>query len=227
MHQVCCTHLHPQLGTSTSHLACICDSSPLISQSVTWLIHFSQSEGDLLVVTPHIGHIVSFHSVPHCSQVYCSFSLSRSENNKIKKLKTWKRFSNSTQEHYIPKPVPPQSEVGFLCRGERAKTMLLHYNTGLVRHFVWRCKRMGTDCQVGELMLAGEEALYKAAIKWDPTRGTRFSTFAFQRVNRAIVGYLMEHEDIIKIPVNLKELQSKIRGAQAKLSQVHKSHFRR
>lgn len=105
--------------------------------------------------------------------------------------------------------------------------MLLHYNTGLVRHFVWRCKRMGTDCQVGELMLAGEEALYKAAIKWDPTRGTRFSTFAFQRVNRAIVGYLMEHEDIIKIPVNLKELQSKIRGAQAKLSQVNKSSFRR
>lgn len=112
------------------------------------------------------------------------------------------------------------SQLHARCtRGERAKTMLLHYNTGLVRHFVWRCKRMGTDCQVGELMLAGEEALYKAAIKWDPTRGTRFSTFAFQRVNRAIVGYLMEHEDIIKIPVNLKELQSKIRGAQAKLSQ--------
>lgn len=98
--------------------------------------------------------------------------------------------------------------------------MLLHYNKGLVGQFVWRCKRMGTDCAVGELVLAGEEALYKAAIKWDPKKGTRFSTFAFQRVNRAIVGYIMEHEDVIKIPVNLKELQNKIRAAQAKLSQV-------
>lgn len=101
--------------------------------------------------------------------------------------------------------------------------MLLHYNKGLVQHFVWRCKRMGTSCGVGELVLAGEEALYKAAIKWDPTKGTRFSTFAFQRVNRAIVGYLMEHEDVIKLPVNLKELQGKIKGAQARLSQVNKN----
>lgn len=98
--------------------------------------------------------------------------------------------------------------------------MLLHYNKGLVGQFVWRCKRMGTDCAFGELVLAGEEALYKAAIKWDAKRGTRFSTYAFQRVNRAIVGYIMEHEDVIKIPVNLKELQNKIRAAQAKLSQV-------
>lgn len=108
----------------------------------------------------------------------------------------------------------------FICRGERARTMLLHYNKGLVGQFVWRCKRMGTDCAYGELMLAGEEALYKAAIKWDSKKGTRFSTYAFQRVNRAIVGYIMEHEDVIKIPVNLKELQNKIRTAQAKLSQV-------
>ena len=98
--------------------------------------------------------------------------------------------------------------------------MLLHYNKGLVRQFVWRCKRMGTDCAFGELALAGDEALIKSAIKWDPNKGTRFSTYAFQRVNRAIVGYIMEHEDIIKIPVNLKELQGKIKGAQTSLSAV-------
>ena len=102
--------------------------------------------------------------------------------------------------------------------------MLLHYNKGLVRQFVWRCKRMGTDCAFGELVLAGEEALIKAAIKWDPKKGTRFSTFAFMRVNRAIVGYMMEHEDVIKIPVNLKELQTKINRAQAQLSQVCTHH---
>ena len=37
---------------------------------------------------------------------------------------------------------------------------------------------------------------------------------------RAIVGYVMEHEDVIKIPVNLKELQYKVKRAQAQLSQV-------
>ena len=33
---------------------------------------------------------------------------------------------------------------------------------------------------------------------------------------------MMEHEDVIKIPVNLKELQSKIKYAQTQLSQVGK-----
>ena len=37
---------------------------------------------------------------------------------------------------------------------------------------------------------------------------------------RGIVGYMMEHEDVIKIPVNLKELQGKIKYAQTQLSQV-------
>ena len=98
--------------------------------------------------------------------------------------------------------------------------MLLHYNKGLVRQFVWRCKRMGTDCSFGELAIAGDDAMIKAALKWDPQKGTRFSTYAFLRVNRAIVAYMMEHEDVIKIPSGVKELQNKIRGAQTDLEVV-------
>lgn len=63
--------------------------------------------------------------------------------------------------------------------------MLLHYNKGLVRQFVWRCKHMGTEISFGELVLAGDDALLKAALAWDPRKGTRFSTYAFQRVNRS------------------------------------------
>lgn len=37
---------------------------------------------------------------------------------------------------------------------------------------------------------------------------------------RGVVAYMLEHEDVIKIPVNLKELQSKIKYAQTQLSQV-------
>lgn len=68
--------------------------------------------------------------------------------------------------------------------------MLLHYNKGLVRQFVWRCKHLGTEVAFGELALAGDEALLKAAIKWDPNKGTRFTTYAFQRVNRSDVSSL-------------------------------------
>lgn len=70
-------------------------------------------------------------------------------------------------------------------RGERAKTMLLHYNRGLVRQFVWRCKGLGTEVSFGELALAGDDALLKAAIKWDAKKGARFTTYAFQRINRS------------------------------------------
>ncbi len=37
--------------------------------------------------------------------------------------------------------------------------MLLHYNKGLVRQFVWRCKHLGTEVAFGELALAGDDAL--------------------------------------------------------------------
>lgn len=98
--------------------------------------------------------------------------------------------------------------------------MLLHYNKNLVRQFVWRCKRMGTDCSFGELAIAGDDAMIKSALKWDAKKGARFTTYAFQRVNRAIVAYMMEHEDVIKIPHGVKELQNKIKGAQTKLTAV-------
>ncbi len=42
---------------------------------------------------------------------------------------------------------------------------------------------------------------------------------------RGIVGYMMEHEDVIKIPVNIKELQGKIKHAHTKLTQVQQSAF--
>lgn len=64
--------------------------------------------------------------------------------------------------------------------------MLLHYNKGLVHQFVWRCKRMGTDVAFGELVLAGDEALLKAALQFDAQKGARFSTYAFQRINRSV-----------------------------------------
>ncbi|DBB00476.1 TPA: hypothetical protein ACH3X3_002184 [Trebouxia sp. C0006] len=139
-----------------------------------------------------------------------SQSVSIQKEDKYQKLKQWKDAVGA----------PTFSQLHYRRdRGERAKTMLLHYNKGLVRQFVWRCKHLGTEVAFGELALAGDEALLKAAIKWDPNKGTRFTTYAFQRVNRGIVGYMMEHEDVIKIPVNLKELQNKIKYAQTQLSQ--------
>lgn len=98
--------------------------------------------------------------------------------------------------------------------------MLLHFNRNMSRQFAWRVKRAGSEVAFGELILAGDEALLKAALKWDPKKGAKFSTYAFQRVHRAIVGYMMEHEDVIKIPVHMKELQSKIRRVQPDLTQV-------
>lgn len=98
--------------------------------------------------------------------------------------------------------------------------MLLHFNRGLSRQFAWRVKRAGSEVAFGELILAGDEALLKAALKWDPKKGAKFSTYAFQRVHRAIVGYMMEHEDVIKIPVHMKELHFKIGRAQSQLTQV-------
>ena len=100
--------------------------------------------------------------------------------------------------------------------------MLLHYHRNLVRQFAWKCKRAGSDVSFGELVLAGDEALLKAALKFDSTKGAKFSTYAFLRVQRAIAVYMMENEDVIKIPVHVKELQHTIRKQEPILTQVRK-----
>ena len=98
--------------------------------------------------------------------------------------------------------------------------MLLHYHKNLVRQFAWRCKRAGSDIAFGELIIAGDEALIKAALKFDSTKGAKFSTYAFLRVQRAIAGYIMQNEDVIKIPVHMKELQRKLGRERPVLTQV-------
>ena len=70
------------------------------------------------------------------------------------------------------------------CSGERAKQMLLHYHKGLVRSFVWRAKSAGTEFGYSELVTVGEEALLRSAKAWSPTGGAKFSTYAYQAINR-------------------------------------------
>lgn len=108
-----------------------------------------------------------------------------------------------------------------LDRGERAKQMLLHYHKGLVRSFVWRVKRQGSEFPFNELVGVGEVALLKAAVGYDTKQNlsAKFSTYAYTVINRAISRYMMEHEDVVRLPVSIKELNIKINQAKAKFYQ--------
>ena len=81
-----------------------------------------------------------------------------------------------------------------------ARNELIECNLKLVMSRVtWYARR--SHVEVDELFQEGCLGLLRAAEKYDPTRGTRFSTFAVWWINQAIGRYLENAGNLVRVPV--------------------------
>ena len=110
-----------------------------------------------------------------------------------------------------------QPSRGLQRRGRRALQRIVTANLRLVvtvaLRYLRRLKHLAHDPM--DLVQAGNLGLLRAAEKYDPTRGYKFSTYGYWWIRQAINRYLQEQNGSIRLPVNLVSLANRAEALQS------------
>ena len=97
-------------------------------------------------------------------------------------------------------------------RGRRAMKRMVTANLRLVvsacRPHQQRVQHQGLDPI--DLVQAGNLGLIRAVERFDPTRGYRFSTYAYWWIRQAVVRHIQDHGSAIRIPPQVMDLARKV-----------------
>jgi RNA polymerase primary sigma factor len=111
-----------------------------------------------------------------------------------------------------PKGPYGKNQKATLRRGQRAKERMVSANLRLVvmisRKYLSKNRHVGTAARgiaIEDLVQEGNMGLMRAVDKFDPTRGYKFSTYAFWWIKQGITRYLHQKTRMIRPPHHIAE----------------------
>lgn len=114
----------------------------------------------------------------------------------------------------FPDDCPP----GIRRRGRRAKEQFVNANLRLAASYVTkRCNRVAKHHNLDDLVQAANLGLIRAVEKYDPTRGYRFSTYAYWWIRQSVNHWVDTQSRIIAIPGSHSQHLGKLEGIRRRL----------